>query len=67
LLFSASLLKIADYTTGSGYTIKMAKGVFFFMVDTTNKDENENTDQTDFSDEDALNPSENGKNQKMMN
>ncbi len=31
------------------------------MVDTTNKDENENTDQTDFSDEDALNPSEGGK------
>ncbi len=31
------------------------------MVDTTNKDENENTDQTDFSDEDALNPSEDGK------
>ena len=41
----------------------MAKGVFFFMVDAYNKDENENenTDQTDFSDEGALNPSEGGK------
>ena len=54
---------MADCTTGSGYTIKMAKGVFFFMVDAYNKDENENenTDQTDFSDEGALNPSEGGK------
>jgi len=39
----------------------MAKGVFFFMVDAYNKDENENTDQTDLSDEGVMNPSEGGK------
>jgi len=60
LLFSVSLLKIADCAIASGSTTKLAKGVFSFMVDAYNNDENENTDKTDLPDEGALDASEGG-------
>lgn len=60
MLFSVSLLKIADCAIASGSTTKLAKGVFSFMVDAYNNDENENTDKTDLPDEGALDASEGG-------
>ena len=40
-----------------GSTLKLAKGVFSFMIDANKNDENENTDKADLSDEGALDAS----------
>ena len=43
-----------------GSTAKLAKGVFSFMVEAQNNDDNENTDKTDLSDEGVLDASAGG-------